>query len=227
MVNDLKVLYLVLGIIICVTIFFNLILGFSATGGKLPESPNHFQRGCSSCCASDSDFTVSASNFFVKSIFILNYLLYYLILFLTLLAACSLLLTYLLHELCTVGKCINTVLLTPNQQSLCLVKETDETGASNGMIDLRQFSPIFNLKSNETELLLIKGVALKKLCTDFRRELIPNLMVCFVGFILLLWGFVNFLINISVNYAKISTRRKYAEILYINSTTEMTPFTDN
>lgn len=146
-----------LGIIICVTIFFNLILGFSATGGKLPQSPNHFQRGCTGCCTSDGNFTVSASNFFVKSIFILNYVLYYTILVLTLLAACSLLLTYLLHELCTVGKCINTVILTPNQQSLCSIKENDETGASNGMIDLRQFSTIFKLKSNETELLLIKG----------------------------------------------------------------------
>ena len=224
--NDLKALYLVLGIIICVTIFFNLILGFSATGGKLPDTPKHFQRGCSSCCASDSNFTVLASNFFVKSIFILNYVLYYTILLLTLLAACSLLLTYLLHELCTSGKCISTIIHPSNPQSLCSIKETDETGASNGMIDLRQFSTIFNLPSNETELLLIRGVPLKKLCTDFRRELIPNLIVCFVGFILLLWGFVNFLINISVNYAKISTRRKYAEILYINSTTEMMPFTD-
>lgn len=191
----------------------------------MPDSPNHFQRGCSSCCT-DSNFTVSASNFFVKSIFILNYVLYYMILSLTLIAACALLLTYLLHELCTVGKCINTVLLTPNQQSLCSLKEPDETGASAGMIDLRQFSPIFNLKSNETELLLIRGVPLKKLCTDFRRELIPNLIVCFIGFLLLLWGFVNFLINISVNYAKISTKRKYAEILYINSTNEMTPFNE-
>lgn len=189
----------------------------------MPDNPNHFQRGC---CSPDNNFTVSASNFFVKSIFILNYVLYYVILLLSFVVACTLLLTFLLHVLCTTGKCISTVQLTPNPQSLCLNKENDETGASNGMIDLRQFSPIFNLKSNETELLLIRGVSLKKLCTDYRRELIPNIIVCFVGFILLLWGFVNFLINISVNYAKISTKRKYAEIYYINSTTEMMPFTD-
>ena len=50
-------------------------------------------------------------------------------------------------------------------------------------------------------------------------------ILCTSGLLLMCIGFMNYLINLSVNWVRISTKQKYAELIYINGA-EMTAFGD-
>jgi hypothetical protein len=221
--NDLRVLYLVTGLLICFTILMNLILGFAATGQEPAKAGTPPKAGC----CGHSSAAAAASNFLARVMFIVNYILFHWLTFLTIVLTAALVVTYLLTNLCVEGKTINTSRCpasshNPNLNSL---SDVEGAGASTENIDLRQFAPLFELGHNETDFLLLRGVHLKKLCSDYLKELYLNIILSFVGCLLLVWSMLNFLINLSVNYAKISTKRKYAEIIYLNSS-EMVAFAD-
>lgn len=84
-------------------------------------------------------------------------------------------------------------------------------------IDLQLFGPVINLPSNETGLLDFKDVRLQKLCVDYISGLMFHSILCAIGFLLSCVGFVNYLINFSVNAAKLSTKQKFEELIYLNS----------
>lgn len=90
------------------------------------------------------------------------------------------------------------------------------------LLDLRQFGPVINLASNETGLLYFQGQRLQRLCVDYVSKLNFHLILCTIGFMLACAGFVNYLINFSVNSAKLSTKQKFTELMYLNS--ELSPF---
>lgn len=214
---------MIVGLVICFAILMNLVLGFAATGHNPPKDGTISQAGC----CGHSNAAMTASNFLARFMFLLNYLLYHCLLLFALIITGVLIISYLLSSLCVDGKTINISncgqpFLHPNLNSL---SDVEGAGTSSGQIDLRQFSPLFDLGRNETDFLFFSGVRLKKLCSDYMKELYLNIIICFVGCILLVWAFVNFLINLSVNYAKISTKRKYAELMYLNSS-EMVAFAD-
>jgi len=84
-------------------------------------------------------------------------------------------------------------------------------------IDLRQFAPLIGLtRSNETQLMLFRDHRLKKLCSDYMPGLLFHVLLVSIGMIMLTIGFVNFLINLSVNWVRRTTTQKYAELFYIN-----------
>ena len=103
---------------------------------------------------------------------------------------------------------------------------TSEIRESNYELNLKLFAPILKLKKNETELLLFRDHRLKKLCVDYMSHLYLYIILTFAGFLLLLSGFLNFLINLSVNWARTTTNQKCAELMYINAS-EMVGFGGN
>lgn len=66
---------------------------------------------------------------------------------------------------------------------------------------------------------------MKRLCGDYISALTFYIILCSVGMTLVCIGFVNFIINLSVNWARTSTKQKYAELMYLNGA-EMTAFND-
>lgn len=92
----------------------------------------------------------------------------------------------------------------------------------NKLLDMRQFSPVLGLRQNETQLLYFQGQRLQKLCSDYVENIYFHVILCTVGLMLACAGFVNYLINFSVNSAKLSTSQKFVELMYLNN--EMAPF---
>ena len=90
------------------------------------------------------------------------------------------------------------------------------------LVDLRQFAPLFGLRNNETELLYFAGHRHQKFCHNYVNKLNFHIILCTIGFLLACAGFVNYLINFSVNSAKLSTKQKFTELICLNP--EIAPF---
>jgi hypothetical protein len=164
--------------------------------------------------------TASTTTCLIKCIFVVNYILFYFLLLLAFVVFITLFLCYALTNLCNEG---TRVLLYHNAERP--YPSDTRPGQSGQFIDLRQFSPLLSLRSNETEFLYFKDDRLKKLCGDYVSALMFYVILCSVGMFLLCSGFINFLINLSVNWVRMSTKQKYAEILYLNGA-EMTAFNE-
>ncbi|RWS05621.1 hypothetical protein B4U79_00567 [Dinothrombium tinctorium] len=195
--NDLKVLYIISAIVLSVIILVNLMVGFATTGRQASRTPSN---DCCRCCCNPG----SASACVIKTIFVINYILYHVLFICTLILVVSAFICYTLSRLC---------------------KYESKLPDSEQNINLKQFAPFLSVRHNETELLYFTGNRLKMLCTDFMSTLTIYIILTVGGFILLCWGFMNFLINLSVNWARINTKQKCAELMYINSA-EMTAFGD-
>jgi hypothetical protein len=210
--NDLKVVYVILTAALAVIIVVNLLVGFATTGkGDKARAP-----GCRVCGCSRG----TATSCVVKSIFVVNYILFYLILALTLCLVVCLFICYVMSRLCNEGRYV-----TVSTHETGYVQPNINFAENNQQIDLRQFAPLLHLRSNETNLLLFQNYRLKKLCIDYMSSLTFYVILGSVGFLLMCAGFMNYLINLSVNWVRISTKQKYAELIYINGA-EMTAFGD-
>ncbi|RWS27541.1 hypothetical protein B4U80_03176, partial [Leptotrombidium deliense] len=192
--NDLKVTYVILTIAIGVIIFMNLMIGFATTGRH--SNPGKLRR----CCCNPG----SASTCVIKTVFVINYILYHLLLFCSLILVVSLFVCYVSSSLC---------------------HEESKFPEAEQEIDLTQFHFFLSVRQNETELLKFNGKRLKMLCTDFMSSLSLYVMLSTLGCVLLTVAFMNYLINLSVNWVRLSTKQKCAELMYINSA-EMTAFGD-
>ncbi|XP_053209186.1 uncharacterized protein LOC128393086 [Panonychus citri] len=205
--NDVKVVYIIFCTLLTVVILINLMIGCMTTGRKASQymgSP-----GCSLCG--------SATSCLVKCVFIANYILFYLILALTIAFTVVLFICYIMSRLCSEGR-------TYDEPSGSNHLPASEVTDSSQQLNLKLFAPLLNVRPNETgHLLVFEGYKLKKLCIDYLSNLYLYVILCFTGFILLCSGFLNYLINLSVNWARISTSQKCAELIYLNSA-EMTAF---
>ena len=187
-------IYIIITICVSVLILINLIIGFTTTGR---QAKNYRDEGCR-CC----QFLPSC---LIKTVFLLNYLLYHAIFFLTMAAVISLFICFVLTNLCNDHKRV----VNPNDHN----------------IDLKLFAPFLGVRSNETSLLYFEGPRLKKLCVDYVSSLLLYVLLGSIGFVIMSWGFMNFLINLSVNWTRLSTKQKCAELMYINNA-EMVAFCD-
>lgn len=208
--NDLKVIYIFAALFIIIVIFFNLVIGFVATDQSLyraADSPNRSRSCCEVTCLKSSTAVCLLQTFLT-----FNYIIYYVLLFITIISCIALYSSWLLDNLCLRGPEINYV---------TNVNAKIPTEPSR-VLDLRQLAPVLNIQQNETDLLYFRDQRLQKLCSDYNAKLYLHLLLCTLGFLLACAGFVNYLINFSVNSAKLSTKQKFIELIYLNS--EMAPF---
>ncbi|XP_074601143.1 uncharacterized protein LOC141855130 isoform X2 [Brevipalpus obovatus] len=206
--NDLKVIYIILCVLLLIIVLINLLVGCMTTGRR---TTNHTGGGPSVGCG----LCGPATGCLVKTIFILNYILFYAIVALTLIFAIALFVCFIMSSLCTDGKTVS--------ESYGTMPPSSEVSDSNQQLNLRLFAPLLGLRANETDYLLFKDHKLKKFCIDYLSSLYLYVTLCFAGFLLLCIGFLNYLINLSVNWARVTTSQKCAELIYLNSA-EMTAF---
>ncbi|XP_015787962.1 uncharacterized protein LOC107365015 [Tetranychus urticae] len=211
-------IYSSFSILVSITILINLLIGCMTTGRRITRY------GSVSSCG----FCGKLTTILLKMIFGLNYLLFLIILILTLIGSIALFNCYVMSRLCNDGLAYSSDSSLPSSSSSPLTTNglPEETVDLNQSLNLKIFGSLLSVRSNETSLLLFKGHRLKKLCIDYISSLYLYLILTFTGFLLLTWGFINFLINLSVNMARIATRRKCAELIYINSP-EMANFVKN
>lgn len=208
--NDLKIGYIFAGLFIIIVIIFNLVIGFVATDQSIyraTDSPNR-DRGCCAVTCLKSSTAVCLLQTFLA----FNYIIYYGLLIITILSSIALYTSYVATILCNEGHAVN--LVTDSHSNLPTV--------DHRLLDLRQFAPVVGLRSNETQLLYFQGERFRKFCVDYVARLNLYVILCTIGFLLACAGFVNYLINFSVNAAKLSTKQKFTELLYLNS--ELAPF---
>lgn len=201
--NSLKLAYVFAALFIVIVIIFNLVIGFIATDQSIYRSVDSDEHRRGSGCCEVSCLKSSTAVCLLKIFLAFNYIIYYVLLLVTIMSFIG---------LYTV--CIATV----------LCKDSPNINRSTGddrVLDLRQFAPVINLNANETELLLFQGLRFKRLCSDYVSKLSIHLILCTAGFLLACAGFVNYLINFSVNAAKLSTKQKLGELVYFGS--EMSP----
>lgn len=205
--NDLKVIYIILCVLLLTIVLINLLIGCMTTARKTSSYSGGSAIGCSMCGP--------ATGCLVKFIFVLNYVLFWVIFAMTLVFAVVLFICYIMSCLCSDGKMVS--------ESYGSLPPTSEVSDSNQQLNLKLFAPLLNLPANETDYLVFKGHKLKKLCVDYLSSLYLYVILCFTGFVLLCIGFLNYLINLSVNWARVTTSQKCAELIYLNSA-EMTAF---
>lgn len=211
--SDLKVWYIVLAIVIAVIIVVNLIIGFATTGKSTGRKASQWRTcGCSRS---------STTTCLIKTVFVFNYLLFYFLVVLTIVVLLILFICYVLTSLCNEG---THLIVNPQNPEWPYPTDT-RPGQSTQYLDLRQFSPLLALRSNETQFLYFKDDRLKKLCGDYVSALMFHIILCSIGMGLLSLAFLNFLITLSVNWVRISAKQKYAEIMYLNGA-EMTAFNE-
>lgn len=209
--NDLKVAYIFGALFIIIVIIFNLVIGFVAADQSVyrsVESPSRPARGCCAVTCLKSSTAVCLLQTFLA----FNYIIYYVLLLITILSFIALYTTSIAAILCNEAPAINLNIEAHSKIPL----------EDNKLLDLRQFAPVINLRSNETELLLFKGQRFQRLCLDHVAKFNFHIILCTMGFLLACAGFVNYLINFSVNSAKLSIKQKFSELVYLNS--EMSPF---
>ncbi|XP_054154221.1 proteolipid protein DM beta-like [Oppia nitens] len=211
--SDLKVWYVVLAIFLSVIIVINLFIGFATTGKTGAKNG----KSCRTCGCNRSSTTTCL----IKTIFVVNYILFYLLLVLTIVVLLTLFICYMLSNLCNEGA---HMIIDPQNANWPYPTDT-RAGQSAQYIDLRQFSPLLSLRSNETQYMYFKDDRLKKLCGDYVSALSFYIVLCAIGMVALCSAFLNFLINLSVNWVRIGTKQKYAELMYLNGA-EMTAFND-
>ena len=202
-----------LTIVISIIIVINLLIGFATTG----STARNKGKSCETCGCSSA----SATTCLIKTVFVVNYLLFCLLILLTIIVLITLFICYVLSNLCNEGA---HMIVNPVNAEWPYPSDV-RPGQSAQYIDLRQFSPLLALRSNETQFLYFKDDRLKKLCGDYVSALMFYIILCSVGMALMCSAFLNFLINLSVNWVRISAKQKYAEIMYLNGA-EMTAFNE-
>lgn len=210
--NDLKVGYVFVALFIIIIIIFNLVIGFVATDQSLyraVDTPR--SRSPKSCCAV-SCLKSSTAVCLLQTFLAFNYIIYYVLFLITIISFIALYTSYIATILCNEAPAINAV-----RDVHANIPNEDYK-----LLDLRQFAPVIGLKSNETQLLYFTGTRLQRLCMDYVTKLNLHVILCTIGFLVSCAGFVNYLINFSVNSAKLSTKQKFSEVLYLNA--ELSPF---
>lgn len=175
----------------------NLTVGFATTGNDDKDRSGTCCRGCATGCV-------------VKTVFAINYLLFIVIFTATIIFAILLFICFITRSLCNDGRYV-----TFNREESVYLG-TANYAENLQQIDLRQFSPLLNMKGNETQLLLFRDHRLKKLCTDYMPGILFYVILVSLGFVLMTIGFVHFLVNLSINWVRRTTTQKYAELFYIN-----------
>lgn len=215
LLNDLKVGYIFVALFIIIVIIFNLVIGFVATDQSLYRAidPSGHHRGGSKSCCDASCLKNSTAVCLLQIFLAFNYIIYYVLLIITIISFIALYTAYVAGVLCTHGPAVNMVLDTHAK----IPNEYDK------VLDLRQFAPVIGLRSNETQLLYFQGQRLQRFCSDYVSKMTFHVILCTIGFLLACSGFVNYLINFSVNSAKLSTKQKVIELVYLNYP-ELSPF---
>lgn len=215
--NDFKVAYVFAALFIIIVIIFNLVIGFIATDQSIyrliehPSGRSSNGRNSSGCCQV-SCLRSSTAVCLLQIFLAFNYVIYYVLLLITILSFIGLFTSYIATKLCNESPNIN----------LNFVAHSKLPTEDNKVLDLRQFAPVINLRNNETQLLYFEGQRFQRLCLDYVANFSFHIILCTIGFLLACAGFVNYLINFSVNAAKLSTKQKFSELIYLNS--ETSPF---
>lgn len=210
-INDLKVFLLFVACFIAVIILINLSIGFATSSSRLNTKRSRRDCFCS---------RHSTTNCLIRFVFLINQLIFFLVLILLIIFCITSFVFFILTVLCTDENRTTEALLN-NDKSFDLAQSNNNQG-----INLQPFGSLLMFNSNETHLLLFKDNRLKILCRDYVSTLTLYNLITLLGILLLYIGFHCYLINLTVNRIRISTYKKYTELLYLNGT-EMNTFNDN
>lgn len=89
-------------------------------------------------------------------------------------------------------------------------------GELGQFLDLREFAPIFKLRSNETQLLHFEKDRLKMLCDDYVSILYLYSIILFVSCLLTIYSTFVIHIIFNGNLKKNITKRYFTELTYYN-----------
>lgn len=210
--NDLKIAYVFIALFIIIVIIFNLIIGFIATDQSIYRQLESLGRRQRSGCCEVGCIKTSTTVCILQILLVFNCIIYFLLSLVTIISFIGLYTSYISTILCNESPNIN----------LNTVAHSKLPTEDNKLLDLRQFAPLVNLKPNQTELLYFQGQRFQSLCSDYVRNLHFHIILCTIGFLVACAGFLNYLINFSVNASKLKTKQNVSELIYLNS--EMSPF---
>lgn len=191
-----------------IIILTNLIIGFATSSATLTT------KGAKDSCSCTRN---STTNCLVRFVFLLNQLIFIIVLLL-LIAFCVF--SFVLFVL--------TTLCNDESRSVEMLLNHDrsfEQAYPGNSINLQPFAPMLFFKGNETQMLLFRDNRLKTLCRDYVSTLTLYNLIALLGIVLLFIGFHCYLINLTVNRIRIATYKKYTELLYLNGT-ELNTFND-
>ncbi|XP_015787587.1 uncharacterized protein LOC107364676 [Tetranychus urticae] len=205
--NDLEVGIIILGFVISLLILINLIIGCTTNTQKRPRY--NFTTSCY------DNLCTPASNCVVKTLFIINYILLVITIAATLTLGIFLFAAYTTSSLCantfSDGNINTDADITPNSNQ------------TRDSLNLLIFQPFIGLPQNETQLLILTGSRLTKFCDELIPSVLVYVQMCFAGLILLVTGLLNFILTVNTNWTVITTKRKFEEVVFLNSA-EMTNF---
>lgn len=206
-----RVLLMFIGAFVAILMMINLIIGFATSSVKLdPKGIERKQCFCS---------RHSATNCLIRLIFLLNQFVHLIILILLIIFSLSAFSLYLTGTICTHET--NNSMNDPHNG------QDSKYGESlQNQINLQPFSGLLFFQPRQSEMLIFRENRLKVLCRDFVPTLTLYNLITLLGLALLYIGFHSYLINLTVNRIRISTYKKYTELLYLNST-EMQIFGPN
>lgn len=204
-------------------IIINLLVGFATASTNLSTSSSTSSHrrlrqsngGCGCLC-----FRHSATNVLIRTMFGVNQLIHFLFLLL-LIGFCLLsFVAYLMTTLCNNASHEEYQMATAgNGNGGQFPGATDPAyTAYSASINLQPFTPLLAMfnSSADSQLLLFKDNRLKVLCRDYVSTLTIYTLISLLGVALVFIGFHCYLINLTVNRIKLSTYKKYTELLYLN-----------
>ncbi|KAJ6218194.1 hypothetical protein RDWZM_009351 [Blomia tropicalis] len=206
--NEFRVVLWFVGGFLLIIILTNLIIGFATSSATLTT------KGAKDSCSCTRN---STTNCLVRFVFLLNQLIFIIVLLL-LIAFCVF--SFVLFVL--------TTLCNDESRSVEMLLNHDrsfEQAYPGNSINLQPFAPMLFFKGNETQMLLFRDNRLKTLCRDYVSTLTLYNLIALLGIVLLFIGFHCYLINLTVNRIRIATYKKYTELLYLNGT-ELNTFND-
>lgn len=215
-INELRVGLLFVGGFLAIIIITNLIIGFATSSSNLESKAGEGGGGCANCTRH------STTNCLVRFVFLLNQLIFTVVLLLVLLFTLTSFVCYLLSTLCDDRSIIEPSYPLTNMHESGPVSAFDQQPPNS--INLQPFAPLLLFKGNETSLLLFRDYRLKSLCRDYIGTLMLYNLISLLGVCLLYFGFHCYLINLTVNRIRLASFKKYTELLYLSCGTEMNTF---
>lgn len=204
---------LFIGCFISVIILVNLIIGFATSSLKLDAKVKNKD----ACFCSRH----STTNCLIRFIFLVNLIIFITVLLLLILFCIFTFVFYVLTTLC------NNENGVTDPSVMNTYDRSFEPYHTNHVINLQPFAPMLSFSANETHLLLFKDNRLKTLCRNYVATLTLFNLIALLGIALLFFGYLCYLINLTVNRIRIATFKKYTELLFLNSGTELSTFHDS
>ena len=146
-----------------------------------------------------------------KILYLVNHLTLYIMFALTLIVTIIVFTFTILKSLCNEGSNV------PKTMPLDPYKIGFNPGEIGQYLDLREFTPLINLRSNETMYLYFQNDRLKILCDDYVSTLYVYNIIFFASQILTIYTMFNIVTTYSFNISRNITKKKLQELYFLNN----------